>query len=125
MLRLGLGGMFLYSGFDLLRHPAGWYWAVRPLPWVIQNAINNWIGIDQYLRAQGIVELVFALMFFAWFLPRRMVKTVSLLVSFEMATILLLVGVGGDTFRDIGVLGAATALFFVKSSQHGTNIAQS
>lgn len=123
-LRLGLGCMFLYSGLDLLRHPTGWYWAVRPLPQFIQNLIDASVGIDSYLRMQGVVELVFAAVFFAWFLPRWIVKIVSLLVALEMATILLLVGVSGDTFRDIGLLGAATALFFIKSFQHGTDIAR-
>ncbi len=121
-LRLGFGFLFLYSGLDLLRHPTGWYWAVRPLPAAIQNLINTSIGIDQYLRMQGIGELIFAVVFFAWFLPRRIVKIVSLLVALEMAAILLLVGVGGDTFRDIGLLGAALALFFIQKSHHGTDI---
>lgn len=121
-LRLGLGFLFLYSGLDLLRHPTGWYWAVRPLPAAIQSIINNSIGIDQYLRMQGIGELIFAAVFFGWFLPRWIVKIVSLLVALEMAAILLLVGISGDTFRDIGLLGAALALFFLKRSQHGTDI---
>lgn len=117
-LRLGFGFLFLYSGLDLLRHPTGWYWAVRPLPWVIQNLINTSIGIDQYLRMQGVVELIFAFVFFAWFLPQWIVKAVSLLVAIEMAAILLLVGVSGDTFRDIGLLGAALALFFMMKTEN-------
>lgn len=110
VLRFGFGCMFLYSGIDLIRHPMGWYWAVRPLPWTVQSIINNQIGIDQYLRAQGAVELLFALVFFAWFLPRWMVSVVSALVALEMAAVLLLVGIIGDTFRDIGLLGGAVAL---------------
>ncbi len=117
-LRLGFGFLFLYSGLDLLRHPTGWYWAVRPLPVVIQNFINTSIGIDQYLRMQGVVELIFAFVFFAWFLPQWIVKSVSLLVAIEMAAILLLVGVTGDTFRDIGLLGAALALFFMMKTKN-------
>lgn len=110
VLRLGFGCMFLYSGIDLIRHPTGWYWAVRPLPWAVQSIINNQIGIDQYLRAQGAIELLFALVFFAWFAPRWIVLVVSILVALEMGVILLLVGVIGDTFRDIGLLGGAIAL---------------
>ena len=119
-LRLGFGCMFLYSGFDLIRHPTGWYWAVRPLPWVIQNFINTTIGVDQYLRMQGIVELIFALVFFGWFMPRWIVKIVSLLVTLEMAAILLLVGLSGDTFRDIGLLGAAWALVNILTRNRDT-----
>ena len=112
-LRLGFGFLFLYSGLDLVRHPTGWYWAVRPLPLVVQNLIDNSIGIDRYLRMQGAVELIFALVFLMWFVPRWIVKIVSLLVALEMAAILLLVGLSGDTFRDIGLLGGALALFFI------------
>ena len=112
-LRLGFGFLFLYSGLDLVQHPSGWYWAVRPLPLVIQNIITGSIGIDRYLRMQGSAELIFAAVFFAWFVPRWMVKTVSLLVAAEMAAILLMVGLSGDTFRDIGLLGGALALFFM------------
>lgn len=117
-LRLGLGFMFLYSGIDLIRHPTGWYWAVRPLPWVIQSFITNQIGIDQYLRAQGMIELLFAFVFLAWFLPRLLVRMVSMLVAIEMAAILLLVGLSGDTFRDIGLLGGAIALMGLLSKNN-------
>ena len=126
-LRIGFGFMFLYSGIDLILHPTGWYWAVRPLPWVIQNIINTQIGIDRYLQTQGSIELIFALVFFAWFLPKWIVKIVSLLVVIEMAAILLLVGIGGDTFRDIGLLGAAIAFFLMDNGKqgNGSNIPQS
>ena len=117
-LRLGFGFMFLYSGIDLIRHPTGWYWALRPLPWVIQSFITNQIGIDQYLRAQGMIELLFAFVFLAWFLPRLLVRTVSMLVAIEMAAILLLVGLSGDTFRDIGLLGGAIALMGLLSKNN-------
>ena len=126
-LRLGFGCMFLYSGIDLIRHPTGWYWAVRPLPWVIQNIINTQIGIDRYLQMQGIGELIFAVIFLAWFLPKWIVKVISLLVVIEMAAILLLVGVIGDTFRDIGLLGGAIALFLMDNGKenNGSNISKS
>ena len=110
-LRLSFFFLFLYSGIDLIRHPTGWYWAVRPLPWVIQNSINTQIGIDRYLQIQGGLELVFAFVFVAWFLPKLFVQIVAIMVAAEMAVILLLVGVSGDTFRDIGLLGGAIALF--------------
>ena len=116
-LRLSFGSLFLYSGIDLIRHPTGWYWAVRPLPWVMQNMINTQIGLDRYLQIQGGLELVFAFVFVAWFLPKLFVQIVAVLVAAEMAVILLLVGVSGDTFRDIGLLGAAVALFFLSHSE--------
>ena len=126
-LRLGFGFMFLYSGIDLIRYPTGWYWAVRPLPWAIQNIINTQIGLDRYLQIQGGVELLFAFVFFAWFLPRFMLKAVSVLVAIEMAAILLLVGIIGDSFRDIGLLGGAIALFWSDNFQrnNGSTIPKS
>lgn len=110
-LRLGLGGMFIYSGYDLFMHPTGWYWAIYPLPQGIQNTIDS-IGIDAYLQFQGILELVLAFLLLAWFLPRWTLTIASFMVILEMAFILLFVGVRADTFRDIGLLGAAIALFF-------------
>ena len=83
----------------------------------MQNIINTQIGIDRYLQMQGWVEVVFALVFFAWFLPKLFVQIVAVLVAAEMAVILLLVGVSGDTFRDIGLLGGAIALFFLSHSE--------
>lgn len=108
-LRLGLGIMFLYSGLDILMHPTAWYWAVRGLPLFIQNAINA-IGIDIYLKLQGIGELVLACALLGWFLPRRITAVVALAATAELALILLFVGVNYITFRDIGLLGAALAL---------------
>ena len=116
-LRLSFGCLFLYSGIDLIRHPTGWYWAVRPLPLFMQNIINTQIGIDRYLQMQGGLELVFAFIFVAWFLPKLLVRIVAIMVAAEMAVILLLVGVSGDTFRDIGLLGGAIALFFLSHSE--------
>lgn len=118
-LRLGLGVMFLYSGIDILLHPTAWHWAVRGLPFFIQNIINA-IGIDAYLVVQGASEAFFALVFLLWAWP-RLTRVVALLAAFEMALILLFVGVDSITFRDFGLLGAAAALFFM--TFHDTSIA--
>ena len=83
----------------------------------MQNIINTQIGIDRYLQMQGGLELVFAFIFVAWFLPKLLVRIVAIMVAAEMAVILLLVGVSGDTFRDIGLLGGAIALFFLSHSE--------
>ena len=118
-LRLGLACTYLYSGLDLVRHPTAWYWALRPLPDFFQSLINS-IGIDRYLQLQGASELVFAAVFLAWFLPSKIVRVFAALAALEMLAILLMVGINGETFRDIGILGAATGLFFlIKNSSHG------
>jgi len=103
--------MFGYSGIDLIWHPTGWHWAVRGLPMVFQNIINA-IGINTYLQLQGVVELFFALVFLFWIWP-KLTRFVALLAAFEMAFILLFVGVDLTTFRDFAPLGAAAALYFL------------
>lgn len=108
-LRLGLGIMFLYSGFDILMHPTAWHWAVRGLPIVIQDTINV-VGIDTYLKFQGISELVIAFVFLGWFLPRGITVVAVLAATMEITLILLFVRVNYITFRDIGLLGATLSL---------------
>ena len=112
LLRLGLGGVYLYTSTDIFLHPKGWYWALRGLPQFIQGAING-MGIDNYLRIQAAGEFVVALALLLWFLPRILPRIAGLLVALQMAAILLFVGVGLDTFRDIGLLGAGLALFMI------------
>lgn len=120
-LRLGLGLMYLYSGIDLIRHPTAWHWAVRPLPVAIQDFITTRVGINQYLVLQGIGELVLAFFLIAWFLPRIFPFVAALLTVIEMALITVLVGVDTVTFRDVGLLGAAIALFLMKQSDASAN----
>jgi len=112
VLRISLAATYLYSGLDLLRHPKSWYWAVRSLPNFIQEVINSF-GIDLFLQTQGIVELTFAAILILWFLPKILTLAVVALTAIEMAVILLLVGLDGVTFRDIGVLGAALSLYII------------
>lgn len=113
-LRLGLAAVFGYSSIDMLWHPTAWHWAVHGLPLFVQNIITA-IGIDVYLMLQGASELFFALVFLLWIWP-RLTRAVALFAAVEMASILLLVGVNGFTFRDFGLLGATSALFFIKSN---------
>lgn len=118
-LRLGLGFMYVFSAYDIFAHPTAWYWALRPLPQFIQFFINNQIGIDNYLRIQAVEELLLALLFIAWFLPRWVVQFASALAALEMFLILWLVGIDAITFRDIGLLGAAAALFIMSKQNSG------
>ena len=112
ILRTSLGLMYFWSGIDLLRYSTAWYWAVRPLPMIVQNVINK-IGIDQYLKIQGIGELALAGILLFKFVPRVAVLIVAGITVIEMAGILLFVGVDAITFRDIGLLGAALALYVI------------
>ena len=112
ILRISLATMYFYSGLDLIRHPKAWYWAVRPLPQFVHGVVNAF-GIDLFLQVQGLIELAFAVVLVLWFLPKIWAITVSFLTALEMAAILFFVGVDGVTFRDIGLLGGAVALFFL------------
>lgn len=113
ILRLSLGLAYLYSGYDLLVHPTGWYWAVRGLPQFIQTIITDSIGLDHFLRTQGVVELMIAFAMIAWFLPKWTLTWASFLIVAQMAFILVFIGLSLDTFRDIVILGAGFALFVI------------
>lgn len=112
VLRISLAAMYAYSGLDLIRHPKAWYWAVRPLPVFLQGAINS-LGIDLFLQIQGLIELTFAVILILWFLPKIFSMIVAVLITIEMALILIFVGVDGITFRDIGLLGASLSLYII------------
>ena len=111
-LRLGLGFMFLYSGFDIVSHPTAWAWAVRGLPSFMQSMIDTF-GLETYLRLQGASELVLAVALLAWFLPRKVGAIAGLIAGLEMLAITILVGLDAVTFRDIGLVGAGFALFLM------------
>ena len=116
-LRLGLGLMYVYSGVDILRHPTAWFWAVRPLfrylPLSVQASFTKPAVMINFLRIQGVIEMLFAVILLAWFLPKRYAKWVAGLTTLEMAGILLLIPIDAVTFRDIGLLGAGLALFLI------------
>ena len=115
-LRLGLGVMYLYSGFDLMKNPTGWHWA---LPYWLSQFIEKLVAIDNYLRFQGFVEILLALIFLAWFLRPKLVFWAALVSALELLGILVLAFAPFReanfliTFRDIGLLGASLALVAV------------
>jgi len=103
-LRLGLSVTYFYSGTDLLLHPSAW---VPYMPFWFKSLLP--IDPLLYLQIQGVVEVLFALSF----LTGLFLRPVTLLAAFEMVSILLFYGVDGVSFRDLGLLGAAAALFFL------------
>ncbi len=110
MLRLGLGAMYIYSGLSLVKNPEKWKWAVLGLPQSMISTIQS-IGIERFLMAQGIVEIIFAATFVLWFIPRKISMLCAFLSALEMVFILIFLGVDGGTFRDIGLLGATLGLY--------------
>jgi len=115
-LRLGLGLTHLYSGQYLIRHPTAWFWAV---PFWLREIIAQALEIETYLKIQGVIEIIFALVLLAWFIKGRPVFYVALLSTLEFTVILLLAFLSFSevnffiTFRDIGLLGAASALLII------------
>ncbi len=115
-LRLSTGIMYIYSGVDLFRHPSSWTWA---LPYWLRGIIGKVIEINLYIQIQGIIEIIFAVIFLLWIIPRPVVKWFALLSAVEFAAILVLGFMPWSatnfttTFRDIGLLGGSLALYFL------------
>lgn len=109
-LRIGLGTMYLYSGYDLFYHPTSWIWAV---PKWYAYIVTSVFSLEMYLRFQGIMELVIGLLFIAWFFGTWGVRVGAIFATVEFLFILIFVGVDLITFRDIGLLGAALALLIM------------
>ena len=109
-LRLGLGSMYLYSGYGLFMNPKGWTWAV---PWWFAGVIKTYFSLESYLMLQGVVEFLFAIILLLWFLPKKLVFMVSIISAAELLFILLFAPQFFITFRDLGVLGASVALVLI------------
>ncbi len=109
-LRLGLGLMYIYSGWDLIVNPSHWQGFA---PAWFERMVGILMPMDTYLRLQGAGELAIALLLLAWFVPRRALRLAALLAALEMAGILILVGIDAITFRDLGLFGGALALWIM------------
>ncbi|MBI3442245.1 MAG: hypothetical protein HY007_00525 [Candidatus Sungbacteria bacterium] len=117
MLRLGLGLVYLYSSYDIFYNTQQWKSYVSP--WLF-HLITPVMPLDIFLKVQATGEFILALVLIARFFGARGVRIAALLATLEMAFILLFVGIDRITFRDIGLLGAALALFFMQRSHYGT-----
>lgn len=116
-LRLGLGIMYLYSGYDIFFNTQQWKGYI---PSWFFHIITPITSLDSYLRVQAIGEIALAIIFVSWFLPRRIVLIAAMLASIEMAFILLFVGIDRVTFRDIGLLGGTLAILLFSLRKDGT-----
>lgn len=111
-LRIGLGFMYIYSGISLIRNPVEW---VGFLPPWFAGVVGSLMPLNTYLLIQGLGELMIALIFLGWFLPRWLVRLGTAVAAIEMVGIVLLAGVDFITFRDLGLLGGTLALFLLTS----------
>lgn len=115
-LRLGLGLMYLYSGYSLITNPEAWISFVKVLPLTLLKIIDA-VGIERFLMGQGIFEVALAAVFLLWFISIRWVKIAAFLAIVEMALILWLVGVDSITFRDMGLLGGLITLWLIYANR--------
>jgi hypothetical protein len=112
-LRLGLGITFIYSGYDIYTNPSSWIGYVNALPEWLLELVTSFTTLETFLLFQGISEIILGAALLMWFLPKKLLKLVSLLIAIKLALILWLVGVDTITFRDIGLLGTALGIFAI------------
>lgn len=113
VLRLSLGAVYLYSSYGLISRPEDWYGFA---PQWLSDFISKIIPFTAYLRIQGSIELIFAIVFLGWFFRKKTVRIFVFLAAMEMLGILLFAGVDLVTFRDIGLLGALISLWLLLKS---------
>lgn len=116
VLRASLGLVYFYSGLDIIRHPKSWYWAIESLPVFVQNIISE-VGIDKYLKIQGLGEFSLAIILLFWLVPRKLVSVAAVLISVQALLIIFFVGVNLVTFRDIAIAGAAISLVVILANR--------
>jgi hypothetical protein len=108
-LRLGLGVMFLYSGYETVARPMLRQSLWAELPALIRPYLLV-VPVEVWLRTLGIGEVILAAAFLAWFLPRRVVFSVSLVAAVEIGLILLALGITPLTYPYLGALAAALGI---------------
>jgi uncharacterized membrane protein len=104
---LGLGIVFVWIGVDILYHPDNWIGFVPPeLPF----------GTDRHLalRINGMMDVGLGILL----ILGLFMKLVSALAAFHLIGILLGQGIDAVLIRDVGLLGAALALFFWPKNHH-------
>lgn len=109
VLRTGLGLVFVYAGIMSFLSPENWIGFVPQ--WV-----GNIVSPELFLSIHAGFEIILGLALITGiFLPAA-----SLIAFLDMFALLIFYGIDEVTFRDIGVLAAAIALYlitFEKSSK--------
>ncbi|MEX0910318.1 MAG: hypothetical protein WDZ73_01015 [Candidatus Paceibacterota bacterium] len=114
-LRFGLGVMFFYSGYTTVAEPMIRSDLFQGLPRAL-DVILNVVPLEVWFRLLGILELVIAVLFLAWFLPKKTVFWAGLVAIVDVALLLTVFGLSYDTMPYVGILGGviATTLFYKK-----------
>ena len=82
------------------------------------DVVINYVPLEVWFRLLGILELVIAVIFLAWFLPKRTAFWAGLAGVLDLILILGVFGLSESTMAYVGALGAALAvtLFYKKKS---------
>jgi uncharacterized membrane protein YphA (DoxX/SURF4 family) len=101
LLRLGLGITFIAIGVLIFMDPAGWGaliqpWAARLMPVPVVLVMQSTAALDVVI---GVFLLIDA---FVW--------AAAALGALHLVTVLITVGIRGETVRDIGLMAACFSL---------------
>lgn len=102
LLRLGLGLTLLYAGINSILNPDSW---IGFVPDWTEKIISKEI----FLTTHGIFEILLATTLITGFQK----KISALLAFFSFASIIIFYGIDEITFRDLGLLFSALALFLI------------
>ncbi len=103
IIRVGLALVFLYAGINAFIQPSAW---ISFIPEFSTRFIDPEISLD--------ILSVFQIFLALWLLSGRYVKySASLAISMLVGLMLFNLGTFLITFRDIGLIAAASALFYL------------
>lgn len=104
LLRIGLAFVFLYVGISSLQHPLEW---VGFLP----NFLSKAVAASTLIKMFAVYDIALAL----WLLSGRLLKYGALLCALTLAGIVVTnLSQLITTFRDVGLMFTALALFLVE-----------
>lgn len=108
LLRIGLAFVFLYAATASLQHPLVW---VVYLPAFLTKAV----AATTLIKIIAIYELVLA----GWLLSGKYVRYCAMLCALTLAGIVLInPSQLSTTFRDVGLVFMALALFLLEKPEH-------
>lgn len=105
LLRMGLAFVFLFAGIASLQQPLEW-------EGYVPHVVSSMLGITNGLRVIAIGEIILGM----WLLTGKYAKYAAAVSALMFAGIILVnLNQLLITFRDIGLLFAALALYFLET----------
>lgn len=99
-LHLGLGTTFLWIGIDIFRHPEAW---IGYVPTDLPMGISRELGLHMTAVLDSMLGIIFIIQAFP--------KMAALLAVIHLIGIIVVHGLDAVLVRDVGLLGAAMALY--------------